>query len=91
MASVSAAVTVFGRQAGDVCLCDTDKIYLAADSTMQHVLQGTVAQAGVTESQKQPVSIFNSHKLYLQDHCQDIFDNTQLKNQSIMHHMFIFR
>lgn len=24
MASVSAAVTVFGRQAGDVCLCDTD-------------------------------------------------------------------
>ena len=27
MASVSAAVTVFGRQAGDVCLCDTDTEY----------------------------------------------------------------
>lgn len=49
MASVSAAVTVFGRQAGDVCLCDTGKIYLAADTTVQHVLQGTVAQIGVTE------------------------------------------
>lgn len=36
MASVSAAVTVFGRQAGDVCLCDTDKIYLAADTAVQH-------------------------------------------------------
>lgn len=26
IASISAAVTVFGRRAGDVCLCDTDKI-----------------------------------------------------------------
>lgn len=39
MASASAAVTVFGRQARDVCLCDTDKkkyiyIYLAADTSM---------------------------------------------------------
>lgn len=51
MAPVSAAVTVFGRQAWDACLCDTDKIYLAANTTVQHVLQGTVAQMGVTQSQ----------------------------------------
>lgn len=38
MASVSAAVTVFGRQAVDVCLCDKDKIYLAADATIRSVL-----------------------------------------------------
>lgn len=44
MASVSAAVTVLGRQAREACLCDTDKIYLAADTTAQHVLQGTVGQ-----------------------------------------------
>lgn len=56
MASVSAAVTVFGRQAGAVCLCDTDKIYLAADTAVQHVLQGTIAQMGVTEGQNQCVS-----------------------------------
>lgn len=36
MASVSAAVTAFGRQAGDVCLCDTDKIYHATDTTKHH-------------------------------------------------------
>ncbi len=56
MASVSAAVTVFGRQAGDVCLCDTEKIYLAADTAMQHVLQGTAAQMSVTASQNRPVN-----------------------------------
>lgn len=39
MASISAAVTVFGRQAREVCLCDTDKIYLAAEPTMQHVFK----------------------------------------------------
>lgn len=52
MASVSAAVTAFGRQAQDVCLCDTDKVHLAsASSTLQHVLQGTGAQSGDTGSQ----------------------------------------
>lgn len=68
MASVSAAVTVFGRQAGDVCLCDTDRIHLAADTTMQHVLQGAGAQMGASwKRQKQAVSCFffflNSDKL----------------------------
>lgn len=63
MASISAAVTAFGRQAGDVCLCDTDKIHLAADTAVQHVLQGTVAQMGVTENQNQWVSILNTDKL----------------------------
>lgn len=66
MASISAAVTVFGRQARDVCLCDTDKIYLAADTTVQHVLQGTVGQMGVTESQNQSMSILNTDKFYVQ-------------------------
>ena len=49
-------VTVFGRQAEDVCLCDTDKIYLALDTTVQHVLQGAAAQMGVTERQNQSVN-----------------------------------
>lgn len=76
MASVSAAVTVFGRQAGDVCLCDTDKIYLAADTTVQRVLQGTVARMGVTESQKQSESNLNSDKWDVGDHFLDIFCHT---------------
>lgn len=63
MASISAAVTVFGRQAGDVCLCDTDKIHLAADTTVQHVLRGTVVQMGVRENQNLWVSFLNTDKL----------------------------
>lgn len=60
MASISAAVTVFGRRAGDVCLCDTDKTQLTEDTTVQHVLQGTEAQMCVTENQNQWVSILNT-------------------------------
>lgn len=56
MASVSAAVTVFGRQAESVCWCDTDKIYLAADATSPPVSQC------VTERHKQPISVCNSDK-----------------------------
>lgn len=97
MASISAAVTVFCRQAGDVCLCDTDKIYLAADTTTQPVLQGTVAPKGVTESQKQSVSILKSDKWCVQDHLDT--QETQFKNHIVtvmqlkkknMHHMFTF-
>lgn len=81
MASISAAVTVFCRQAGDVCLCDTDKIYLAADTTAQPVLQGTVAPKGVTESQKQSVSILKSDKWCVQDHLDT--QETQFKNHIV--------
>lgn len=82
MASVSAAVTVFGRQAGDVCLCDTDIIHLAADTTMQHVLQGAGAQMGASwKRQKQAMSCFFFFFLtqtnYVWDHCQDMFNNAR--------------
>lgn len=63
MASVSAAVTVFHRQAGGVCLWDTHKIDLATDTTTQSVLQGTAAPEGVPKSQKLSVSIIESDKL----------------------------
>lgn len=55
MASISAAVTVFGRQAGNIRWCDTDKIYLAADATSLPVSPCTRERKGVTERRKQPV------------------------------------
>lgn len=54
-ASVSAAVTVFGRQAGNICWCDTDKVYLAADATSLPVSPWSRERKGVTERHKQPV------------------------------------
>lgn len=69
MASVSAAVTVFGRQARAACLCDTDKIYLAANTTLQHVLQGTVAQNGCHRKSELVGVILKWNKLNVQNHC----------------------
>lgn len=54
MASVLAAVTVFCR-VKNICWCDADKIYLAADATLLLVSLCTREQKGVTEHHKQPV------------------------------------
>lgn len=53
----------------------------------QHVLQGAVAQTGVTGSHKQSVSNLNSDKLQFRDHRQDIFNRAESKNNHlyIMH------